>query len=527
MNQRLSPARTRRPLIALLALLGTAGVLSAPAPASAEADQLLLAEVNAVPDSWIVHLRPSSRPVEQRSAQLASAHSGEVVHTYESLSAFSATMDERHARALAARPEVERVEQNVVEQVLTQRPAPTHLDRIDQRVVGDMDDRYLLDAADVGEGTTIYVVDTGVNTAHTSFQGRAVMGADFTDDAGFGVDCNGHGTAVAALASADTWGVARGTRVVGVKTHDCACKSTSADVLAGLEWIADHQTVNGVVNLSTTMRGYDGKGTVFVDTLKRIQTRGTTVVKAIGNDNRDLCVDDKVHQLPGVIVVAGTAISSGQDVRWVNSSDTTKGSGYGACVDVFAPGKNIRSAGNDDNAGSELWTGTSMAAPQVAGAAAWYRSFVQPVQVEQAIKRYATTGAVTDARSPNNLLRVAGRHVEDVYRYVHDGEAIVTNGVITTSEGDRYFSRAHVRVNLTASDLEDTSDLRIELLTQSGAVYVLKEPGAPVASYNQEYEVPLNPAESRFALWRLRVTDAVVDEDVLLPPQITTWVLHV
>ena len=89
----------------------------------------------------------------------------------------------------------------------------------------------------------------------------------------------------------------------------------------------------------------------------------------------------------------------------------TTWSNFGDCVDFFAPGASITSASWQNDTGARTISGTSMAAPHVAGVAALYlgrHKEAQPATVNQALVDATTKGVVTTALSANNHLLYTG-----------------------------------------------------------------------------------------------------------------------
>ncbi|SJL11638.1 uncharacterized protein ARMOST_15044 [Armillaria ostoyae] len=130
----------------------------------------------------------------------------------------------------------------IVSVTTTQTNAPWGLARISQRAaLGSSDTsaltyRYNYDPSG-GAGVDVYVVDTGIYTAHSTFGGRASWGATFGGYAD--ADGNGHGTHVAGTVGGTQYGVAKSVHLIAVKVLDDSGSGYISDILAGLEWVID------------------------------------------------------------------------------------------------------------------------------------------------------------------------------------------------------------------------------------------------------------------------------------------------
>src|SRR4029453_12803072 len=99
-------------------------------------------------------------------------------------------------------------------------------------------------------------------------------------------------------------------------------------------------------------------GSTLDDAVKRSIAAGVTYAVAGGNDGADACTKSPAR-LPEAITVGATD----------SAPPRPSFSKYGTCLDIFAPGVNIKSSSNDGNTATTLMSGTSMATPHVAGAA--------------------------------------------------------------------------------------------------------------------------------------------------------------
>ncbi|MER6218663.1 S8 family serine peptidase [Streptomyces sp. NPDC001674] len=276
--------------------------------------------------------------------------------------------------------------------------APWGLDRIDQRGL-PLDGSYAYPSS--GAGVTVYVVDTGINTAHQEFGGRARTGFNALWQEG-SADCNGHGTHVAGTVGGATYGVAKGVSLVGVKVADCHGDARLSHILRGLDWVVKDATRAGLpLRPAVANMSLGGSRSRSIDAaVVRTAAYGITVTVAAGNEGRDACAGSPSH-VPQAITVAATDASD----RHPSFSN------YGPCVALSAPGVSVVSAWKGSATALARATGTSMAAPHVAGAAALLLAAGtahSPEQVRAALLRDAAPDLVTALPSgtPNLLLQV-------------------------------------------------------------------------------------------------------------------------
>ncbi|MEY4615566.1 MAG: hypothetical protein RJB66_526 [Pseudomonadota bacterium] len=308
---------------------------------------------------------------------------------------FVAKMSEKDAQRLATQSDVAIVEQDsIVYANTTQNGAPWGLDRIDQKS-RPLDGQFSFQTT--GAGTTAYVIDTGIRSTHLEFSGRVKSGYSAIDD-GYGTeDCNGHGTHVAGILGGTTYGVAKDVTLVPVRVLDCNGSGSVSGVISGIEWVTSKQKQFGGAAVANLSLG--GSASYALDTaVQNSVAAGVTLVVAAGNDGADACL------------FSPSRVTSAITVGATNSSDAREAySNYGSCIDIFAPGEAITSAFNTSNTSTAIYSGTSMAVPHVAGAAALYLGLnpgATPSQVVNALTANATTNIVSLAgtESPNRLL---------------------------------------------------------------------------------------------------------------------------
>ena len=211
-------------------------------------------------------------------------------------------------------------------------------------------------------GVRTYVIDTGVDMKNVDL--NRPLHVNFIADRK-NTDCNGHGTHVAGtMAAYDNTaavvGMAPGAPVYGVKVLDCNGSGTTTSVIKGVDWVAANALLPAVANMSLG----GGASQLLDDAVRAAAARGIVFAIAAGNSSADACTASPARMggvgTPGVLVTAAT------DVNDLEASF----SNYGSCVDIWAPGVAVPSL--KLGGGVVSLSGTSMASPHVAGAAALY-----------------------------------------------------------------------------------------------------------------------------------------------------------
>jgi subtilisin family serine protease len=450
-----------------LASVTTLACVTAGGPASAAPyapDKVRGADApDAVPGRYIVVLKDrkaSASTVRSTARSLVGAAGGSLDRVFSSaVRGWSARLTEEQAARLAADPDVAYVEQVRRVKVAGSQSTPPSwgLDRIDQTTpVLNRTYTYPTTAADV----TAYIVDTGIDISHQEFGGRASYGYDFVDNDAVADDCEGHGTHVAGTVGGTTYGVAKDVKLVAVRVLDCAGEGTSDGLIAAIDWVTANAAKPAVVNMSL---GFGGVVQSVDDAVNRSIAAGVTYAVAAGNDHTDACTTSPAH-VPGAITVGAT---DHLDFRaWFSN--------YGSCLDVFAPGVNVTSS-IGESTGTAVESGTSMASPHVAGAAALLLQSHPdwtPQQVRDAIVTGGISGAVHDAQgSPNRLLHVgATQPARSSW-----GLKARVNGKLVTAESAGtlpLIARGTALGPWEKFDVVDTGDGFVALLAKANGKYV-------------------------------------------------------
>jgi aqualysin 1 len=372
--------------------------------------RLLVAKPGAdlVADSFIVvlHQDPAQRAVRpealaERTMLASGLRADRVTRSFgHALTGFVANISRAEVEVLLADPRVAYIEQNQYVHV----NETWGLDRTDQRFL-PLDNANFAGAGDYagdGAGAHAYIIDTGVRLTHNEFTGRIGDGYDAVDNDDDPSDCNGHGTHVAGTVAGTTYGLAKGATVHGVRVLGCNGSGTYAGVIAGIDWVTANHQSPAVANMSLG----GGYSQAVNDAVTASVQAGVVYAVAAGNDyGADACTRSPAGT-PDALTIGSTTST---DAR-------SSFSNIGTCVDLFAPGSSITSAWHSSDTAINTISGTSMATPHVAGAAALYRANnpgADAYAVSQAIVDWATEGRISDVGtgSPNKLL-YAGDQVD-------------------------------------------------------------------------------------------------------------------
>lgn len=321
-----------------------------------------LNDSDVIPNRYIVVLKENSTLSIQEKAQFVSLKASQLAEKFEvqvenrffhTIKGMVVEGSLEKLKKLAADQDVAYIEadRKVSINETEEKAESWGLDRIDARTGLDKIYSYDETASDVHA----YVIDTGINLTHEDFAGRIGEGfSSISDDQGEN-DCNGHGTHVAGTIGGTTYGVAKAVTLYGVRVLDCGGSGSFSGVISGIEWVAENAVQPAVANMSLG----GGKSQAVNDAVAEAVEGGVTFVVAAGNNNRDACSYSPASE-KSAITVGSTTV---QDKM-------SSFSNWGRCVDIFAPGSDIKSAWIGSDAATRTISGTSMASPHVAGVVA-------------------------------------------------------------------------------------------------------------------------------------------------------------
>ncbi|KAL4261096.1 peptidase S8 family protein [Pleurotus pulmonarius] len=314
----------------------------------------------------------------------------DVTHRWEiGFKGFAGTFSEKSLVALRSSPDVESIsEDGLMHAFAIQTDAPWGLarlsseNRLENNNASALNFSYTYDSAG-GAGVDVYVVDTGIYTEHTEFEGRARWGATFGGYAP--ADGNGHGTHCAGVVAGHRFGVAKAASVIAVKVLSDTGSATVSDIISGLNFVIASARASG--RPSVVLMALGGSASTALDNAVTAVTSAGIHVVAAGNSNTD-AGNTSPARVPSVITVGAITIA---DAR-------SSASNYGSVVDVYAPGQNIISAWIGSPTATNIISGTSPAASFVAGLVAYLISVhgnLSPAAMKALIKSLSLNGVLT------------------------------------------------------------------------------------------------------------------------------------
>ncbi|ELU17423.1 hypothetical protein CAPTEDRAFT_54371, partial [Capitella teleta] len=231
--------------------------------------------------------------------------------------------------------------------------------------IGNLRTEFEYSEMNNGQGVDVYIIDTGIYEGHDDFGGRVTWGYVTKGLRNEGrVDLNGHGTMVASLAAGRVYGVAKKANIIAVKCMDRSGTGSVGDMIEAVEWV--HKQINTkkerkhVVNMSF---GMGGPNLILEEAIQAAINDGVTFVIAAGNSAEDTC-ETAPAKVSAAITVA--ASNSNDELAYFTNA--------GPCINIVAPGENVIGADIHSPNSTQVHSGTSFAAPYVAGVIGVYLS---------------------------------------------------------------------------------------------------------------------------------------------------------
>jgi subtilisin family serine protease len=327
--------------------------------------------------------------------RLEALHGFKSQHVYShAVSGFAGELTQVQIEALRSDPTVAYIEPDHDART-TAQVLPWGVDRVE----ADISSTLAGNGSGAVTGVNVYVIDTGIAThpdlnlvRHVNFAG------------GRNTDCDGHGTHVAGTIGAidnarDVVGVAPGVPLTGVKVFGCSGSGYTSTVIKGVDWVTANAITPAVANMSLGAVASQA----LDDAVRRSVASNIFYAIAAGNDGANAC-----DISPARSGLNSNGTSNGIVTTAAINADEleTTWSNYGNCVDIWAPGDKILSTRLGGRTTTQ--SGTSMAAPHVAGAAALYLSrntAATPAQIEQVLGDFA-------APALNGTLSKDGRAIQ-------------------------------------------------------------------------------------------------------------------
>ncbi|RYP76318.1 hypothetical protein DL769_003658 [Monosporascus sp. CRB-8-3] len=353
-------------LLLIPAFLASSAIAKSLSPRSAPAPLIQRRDVNLIPDKYIVKLKAETTLDSFDDAVSFLGAGTDAVFDMAGFKGFAGTIDADALEALRNHPEVEYIEQDAEVKALayvSQDNAPWGLARISHRNKGNTS--YVYDSS-AGAGTCTYIIDTGLYTQHVEFEGRASNVYDGTGEAGG--DLNGHGTHVAGIAGSRAYGVAKRTRLLGVKVLNRSGSGTTSAVIQGFNFVAADAPTRGCPKGAAANLSIGGPFSVAVNQAAASLVRSGVFASVAAGGSFDDAARYSPASEPTVCTVGATT----------ENDEIARYSNYGSVVDVFAPGANVLSTWNTNPTSTNILSGTSQAAAYVSGLGAYLLALEGP-----------------------------------------------------------------------------------------------------------------------------------------------------
>ena len=420
----------RGTLAGVLAAFLLAGPLAASAWAAAPAAVL----DHYIPDRYIVVFYDSVARPRDAAQDLSRRHGLTPLYVYEhAIKGFAAQIPATALAAIARDPRVEFISEDRVV-VAFQETLPTGVNRINAE-----------NKTNTGLGVQVAVVDTGIDLTHPDLQANILGGKNCSTGKSY-ADGNGHGTHVAGTIAArknndiGVVGVAPEALLWSVRVLNNAGSGSWSSVICGIDFVDSKSPARGgsivVANMSLGGSGADDGncGLTNSDALHKAICRavkdGVTFAVAAGNSGVDLkgFVPAAYNEVIAVTALGdsdGRPCGTGVPTSYSADDTFASFSNYATLPEdlgrvLAAPGVSILSTWR--GGGYNTISGTSMASPHVAGAAALYLAthpFATPASVREALRAAAELPNVSfagECGTGASHIDLSGKHPEPVVR---------------------------------------------------------------------------------------------------------------
>ncbi|KAF1911249.1 oryzin precursor [Ampelomyces quisqualis] len=367
---------------------------------------------NGIPGKYLVLLKPDidlasiaahyDKVHSIYTRNLSRSASIERRYKMSNFNGYAGSFDKATIKELEALPEVLFVEQDHMMKasaIVIQPNAPPGLAEISSRT--SMPSTYVYDDS-AGVGTFSYVVDSGIRTTHREFGGRAIFGFNALEGS-TNNDVSGHGTHVAGILGGTTYGVAKKTTLVAVKVLDKGSTLIST-MITGLLWAVNDIEENNRIDTAVINISLCGPRSAFVAAAVGMASiLGVLIVAPSGNENEDAAYTVPCSSLE--VICVGNVILGRRAPH--SNYRRAPDSNYGPAVNIFAPGTNVVSADYRSDTGNVTLSGTSLAAPHVAGLVSYLRGREGPSTAAKVRARVYALGrkdVITDTKGSENLL---------------------------------------------------------------------------------------------------------------------------
>ena len=347
--------------------------------------------------------------------------------TFSTLPCVALTVPQETLEKLKSLPEVLRIEEdNRIPLPKTERTeADNGKNGVDRPLLNDTTDIIGADVAwgfgYTGQGWYVAILDTGIRTSHEMFQGKDIVEHCFslgenwydTENGGCpngGTEMDGpgsaahyegrfgHGSHVAGIAAGDShdtyFGVARGSDIIAVNVFtyfpdEDEVYSWNSDVLRGLEYVYTLRNTYNIAAANLSLGSATGYSSYCGDALRadiiaNLRAAGIATAVSSGNESRCGAVADPAC-VPGAVTVNATT-KSDEEYR--------EGNWHDEMVDLMAPGTYVNSASGQNDNGYNTRSGTSMAAPHVAGAWAVLKSYDGNLSIDEILTTLQESGTM-------------------------------------------------------------------------------------------------------------------------------------